>query len=196
MRPRAPRALRALPAILAVGCASSAYAIGAGVEGGGTATFTSFASGPDYTAPASQTAGGAAAGIIVDEEFTFLLLFMDLWGDIQLPTYRLQTGGSDAAAYLPVDLGFRAGLNFALIHPYVGVLGQMAFVNSDGGGPSLSSPIFGLGGDIGLDVAVLFFRFGVEVRGVNMLPPIVSGAMSGVNGAFALQGLGSVRVEY
>ncbi len=187
-----PQALRVILPAVAILCASSAQAIGVGLEGGATATFSSFASG--YSGP--STAGGATAGLIVDEEYTFLLLFMDFWADVQTPTLRFQTGGVDSAQYLPVDLGVRAGLNFAVLHPYVGLLGQMAVEINDGGGPSPTSPLFGVGADVGLDVAVWVFRFGVELRGVDVLSPIIATSAGQPSGAYELQGLGSARVSF
>jgi hypothetical protein len=176
-------------AILTMAWSSQAMAFGVGIEGGGT---VSYANGlPNGS---SSFAGGAALGIIVEEEFDLPLIFLDVWADGQVPTLRLQTGVNQAT-YLPFDLGLRVGLALAVLHPYVGLFGQMAIPNDDGGGPSLNSPLFGLGGDLGLDIALFIFRFGIEVRGVDMVSTIPSEG-SVPNGAWELQGLASVRLSF
>jgi len=177
-------------AVVALFLPARAFAFGIGIEGGVTGTYANGLS------SGSNAAGGATLGLIVEDEFDLPLIFLDVWADGQLNTLRFQTGGVSPAEYLPFDLGLRVGLGFALLHPYVGLFGQMAFPTSDGGGPSLSSPLFGVGGDLGLDIAVFIFRFGVELRGVDILSSIPSDGSGVPSGAWEIQGLGSARFSF
>jgi len=164
-----------------------ALAFGFGVEGGGTFTKTSgLGASPDNI----WTPNG---GIIIENNFPIAVLFLDLWADVQTPI-ELQTGGAAAAKYIPIDLGLRLGLNIGLLQPYVGVLGQAGIVTDGAGTPNLNSPLWGLGGDLGLDIAVSILRFGVELRGVETLTPIVSDPNAG--SAFEFEALASVRLSF
>jgi hypothetical protein len=124
---------------------------------------------------------------------------LDLWADVQTPI-QLQTavlatgGGQSAPKYIPIDLGLRLGLNIGLLQPYVGILGQAAIVTDGAGNPSLNNPLWGLGGDLGLDIAVFILRFGIELRGVETLTPIQSDPDQG--GAFEFEALASVRLSF
>jgi hypothetical protein len=181
-----------LPAAVAL-LPTRAYAFGFGIEGGGTFTQTSgLGASPDNI----WTPNG---GIIIENNFPIAILFLDLWADVQTPI-QLQTavlatgGGQSAPKYIPIDLGLRLGLNIGLLQPYVGILGQAAIVTDGAGNPSLNNPLWGLGGDLGLDIAVFILRFGIELRGVETLTPIQSDPDQG--GAFEFEALASVRLSF
>jgi hypothetical protein len=177
---------------------SQALAFGFGIEGGGTFTKTSGLGSPDNI----WTPNG---GIIIENNFPIAVLFLDLWADVQTPI-QLQTGfqisgtsGSTNAApkYIPIDLGLRLGLNIGLLQPYVGVLGQAGIVTDGQGVPNLNNPLWGLGGDLGLDIAVFILRFGIELRGIETLNSVESDPMAGnVGSAFEFEALASVRLAF
>jgi len=171
-------------------------AFGFGVEGGGTFTKTSgLGASPDNV----WTPNG---GIIIENIFPVTVLFLDLWADVQTPIqlqtgFQLQSGGQASAKYVPIDLGLRLGLNIGLLQPYVGVLGQAGIVTDGAGTPNLNSPLWGLGGDIGLDIAVFILRFGIELRGVETLTAIESDPVNGnIGSAFEFEALASVRLSF
>jgi len=85
-------------------------------------------------------------------------------------------------------------LNFGLLQPYLGVLGQAAIVSDTGGATSVNDPLWGLGGDFGLDIMVAILRFGIELRGLETLTSINSDLNPAT--AFELQGLVSVRLSF
>lgn len=173
-----------------------ALAIGFGVEGGAAVTYANTPA--SASGVVSNAAGSANLGLMVENTFNIAVVFLDLWADVQTPL-RLQTGGADAAKYVPIDLGLRLGLTLGPIQPYAGILGQLAINTDAGGGPALSSPIFGIGGDVGLDIALFIFRFGVELRGVETVSNLYeSSSIRADNGgsAFELEGLASVRLSF
>jgi hypothetical protein len=167
-----------------------ALAFGFGVEGGGNFTKTSgLGASPDNV----WTPNG---GIIIENNFPITVLFLDLWADVQTPI-EMQNGGAAPSKYVPIDLGLRLGLNIGLLQPYVGVLGQAGIVTDSAGAPNLNSPLWGLGGDLGLDIAVTILRFGIELRGVETLNSIASGPVDGnIGSAFELEALASVRLAF
>ena len=174
-----------LPAA-AVVVPSQARAIGFGIEGGGTFTKSS---GTGASPDEVWTANG---GIIVENVFPIAVLFLDLWADVQTPL-EIETGGAAASKYVPIDLGLRLGLAIGPIQPYVGVLGQAAILTDSAGALSLNNPLWGLGGDLGLDIAVLIFRFGVELRGIETVSAVASG---NVGSAFEFEALASARLSF
>jgi hypothetical protein len=180
-----------LPAAIAL-LPARAFAFGFGIEGGGTYTQTS---GLNASPNNLWTANG---GIIIENNFSVAILFLDLWADVQTPI-QLQSGlpqgtGEAAPKYIPIDLGLRLGLNLGLLQPYVGVLGQAAIVTDGSGVPNLNNPLWGLGGDLGLDLAVFFLRFGIELRGVETLNAVETGPDQG--SAFEFEALASVRLSF
>lgn len=170
--------------------AQALAAFGVGIEGGATATYAS-----NVPGGASGTAGSANVGLILESKFDLPVVFLDVWVDGQTPM-RLQTGGTSAAQYLPFDLGLRLGLGTPILQPYIGVLGQLSINTDDGGGPSLKNPLFGLGGDVGLDVAFLIFRVGIEVRAVDVVTTIPNDGSGEPSGAWEFEGLGSARLSF
>jgi hypothetical protein len=173
---------------------AQAFAIGFGIEGGGTYTKTSGLGSPNDI----WTLNG---GIIIENSFPIAVLFLDLWADVQTPI-QLQTGsvlqsGGAAPKYVPIDLGLRIGLNLGLLQPYIGVLGQAGILTDSAGAPDLNSPLWGLGGDIGLDIAIAILRLGIELRGVQTLTAIASDPAGGDEGsAFEFEALASVRLSF
>lgn len=183
-----------LPAALAF-LPARALAFGFGIEGGGTYTKTSGLGTPNDI----WTPNG---GIIIENNFPIAVVFLDLWADIQTPIqlqtgFQLQTGGASAPKYIPIDLGLRFGLNIGLLQPYIGVLGQAAILTDGQGVPNLNNPVWGLGGDLGLDIAVFILRFGIELRAVETVSSIVSDPVAGDQGsAFEFEALASVRLSF
>ncbi len=167
---------------------------GLGLEGAGTL-------GISKNLPSSSsmaTSGGA--GLILEERFSIALVDLSVWEDVQMP-YTLNvaqsaTGSVTSAQYIPVDLGLRLGLGFPVLHPYLGVLGNYSVGDS-----SAATSFWGVGGDLGLDVAVLFLRFGLELRalwsvsGVSNVGQALAAATAAL-GALVLQGLLSARFSF
>jgi len=186
----APLAL-VLPAAIAL-MPTRALAFGFGIEGGGTYTQTS---GLNASPSNIWTLNG---GIIIENNFPIAVLFLDLWADVQTPIQLQATPnmgtGQPSPKYIPIDLGLRLGLDIGLLQPYVGVLGQAAIVTDGSGVLNLNSPLWGLGGDLGLDIAVVFLRFGIELRAVETLTAIESEPSEG--SAFEFEALASVRLSF
>jgi len=191
----------ALPAAVAL-LPAKAMAFGIGVEGGGTFTQSS---GLGANANSVWIANG---GIIIENNFPIAILFLDLWADVQTPIalqtgFSLSTGGGATAKYVPIDLGLRLGLNIGLLQPYVGVLGQAGILTESGGTPNMNSPLWWLGGDIGLDLAFFIFRVGIELRALETIssivsnPPVVAGVEGTNDGsAFQFEALASLRLSF
>ena len=113
------------------------------------------------------------------------------------PARACRPGGRPPSKYIPIDLGLRLGLAIGPIQPYVGVLGQAAILTDSAGALNLNNPLWGLGGDLGLDIAVLIFRFGVELRGIETVSSIASDPVAGNQGsAFEFEALASVRLSF
>ena len=84
-----------------------------------------------------------------------------------------------------------------MINLVVGVLGQAGILTDSAGAPNLNSPLWGLGGDIGLDIAIAILRLGIELRGVQTLTAIESDPTEGDQGsAFEFEALASVRLSF
>ena len=178
-----------------------ARAIGFGIEGGATFTQTTgLSASPD----AIWTGNG---GIIVENSFPIGMLFLDTWADVQTPI-EFQTGlgpPTVASAYVPIDLGLRAGLNTGLLQPYLGLLGQAAILTDGKGEYWFNNPVWGIGGDVGLDLAISMFRIGVDLRGVGTVSAVATplAANDGsdsfrpgnMGSAFEFEALASVRVD-
>ncbi len=173
-----------------------ALGIGFGIEGGGSYTKTS---GLGYLNDIWTPTGG----IIVEDEFPISVLCLDLWADVQTPTQlqtAYQTSGTGnftpVLKYIPIDLGLRLGLNIGLLQPYIGVLGQVGFLTDSDGSEDINSPLWGLGGDLGLDLAVAMLRLGIELRGVETLTAIATDPAVSYGSAIEFEALASVRVSF
>jgi len=172
---------------------SRALAFGFGVEGGGTLTL---ASGTNSFATLKSDLWSANGGIIIEHNFPIAALFLDPWADVQTPITL--NAGVNASQYVPIDLGLRLGLNLGLLQPYLGVLGQVSLI-APRSGPldGRNSPLWGLGGDLGLDIAVAILRFGIELRGVETLTPIETDPVLGnIGSVFEIEALASVRLSF
>ncbi|MHB8417364.1 MAG: hypothetical protein ACYDCL_04770 [Myxococcales bacterium] len=198
----------ACAAVLLSSAPAFAFDFGVGLEGAGTLTLSKGLSG---SAAAATSAG---AGLILEERFSIAIVELTLWEDAQFPGYALHTdeygassgllglGGASTAtaSYIPIDAGFRFGLGLGLFHPFVGILGDYSFQNGGNGGGSGAGNFFGLGGDLGVDIAVLIFRFGLELRSFWSLnnvvtsPPPAGDTQAG--GALVLQALLSARLSF
>jgi hypothetical protein len=175
-------------AVLLASSPALAFDFGVGLEGVGSASVTS---------SGAVTSGGG--GLIFEERFGIPLVDLTLWEDVQTPLLIQRTGG-DPSSYVPANLGFRVGLGAPFIKPYIGVLLNDSFLTSAGtlseetSGLNLHSNVPGVGGDIGADISVLIFRFGLEVRGYTTFSPIESSVTS--FSPFVLQGLISARFSF
>jgi hypothetical protein len=137
-------------ALLLAPASASAFEVGLGVEGVGT-----LMDAPNLSS--AQISGGA--GLLLEERWDVAPLEWTLWQDVQLP-YDVGFGfGSSSASFLPDDLGLRLGFHAGSTRPYLGVLIDASFPTSGGG-----TTFVGLGADLGLDIPVGAFRFGIEAR--------------------------------
>jgi hypothetical protein len=171
---------------------SRALAFGFGVEGGGTLTL---ASGTNSFGGLKSDLWSANGGIIIENNFPIADLFLNPWADVQTPVAL--NAGETVTQYVPIDLGLRLGLNLGLLRPYLGVLGQVSLI-APRSGPldGRNSPLWGFGGDLGLDIAVAILRFGIELRGVETLTPIETDPVLGSFGSvFEIEALASVRLS-
>jgi hypothetical protein len=149
---------------------ASALDLGAGLEAGGSLT---------ATVPSSVGSGAsptATAGVIAEQRLQTPALSVTLWEDVQTP-FTAYFG-----SYLPLAVGIRAGPDSWILKPYFGgVVGYDVLVGSAGPvvecgepcglrAPSPFGP--GVGGDVGVDWAWRFLRFGVEARATGMLSPL------------------------
>ena len=184
--------------VTAVSPAARGFELGVGLEGGGGA---SIAGNPalrlDGTRPA--VAGSATVGLLLEQRFTLRPILFEIWEDAETP-FTLQTGQTTPAGYVPLDVGVRTGLVFGAFEPYLGPVFQVAFLTTvPAQPPALSSSLFGIGGDLGLDVRWNFFRFGVELRAVEVVGGIVAvqnpSGRDNPSAALELQGLASARLS-
>jgi len=137
-------------ALLLAPASASAFEVGLGVEGVGT-----LMEAPNLSS--AQISGGA--GLLLEERWDVAPLEWTLWQDVQFP-YDVGFGsGSIGASFLPDDLGLRLGFHAGSTRPYLGALIDASFPTSGGG-----TTFVGLGADLGLDIPVGAFRFGVEAR--------------------------------
>jgi hypothetical protein len=178
--------------LLAVSHLALAFSFGIGVEGGATSSYYMPNSG--YLTPWSTLAD---PGVILTQRFALRAVDLTLWEDINFVAYD-----NWIAAFFPVDVGLRVGLPGPIFRPYIGLLVSAGIAllpteENTGCRSSCTDPevaiLPGLGGDLGLDVAVTFLRFGIEVRAYETLVPPLQGATAG--DGFALQTLLSVRAE-
>lgn len=174
-----------------------AQAIGFGVEGGTTFTATS---GVDAS---HGTIWSGNAGLLVEDVFPIGRVFLDPWADVQTPI-EMQNGFALTGTpdYVPIDLGLRFGLRFGLLQPYCGVVGQAAILTDSKGTTLLDNPVWALGGDLGLDIAVSLFRIGFELRALQNVSSLVTDGTIGpasryhsFGGAFEFEALASFRLS-
>ena len=178
-------------AALALALAPRAFAFdfGVGVEGAASAT------GVRGLPLGSSAAGNLGVGLMLEQRFNLDVVELELWEDGQTPV-PLQTGGDYAASYVPLDLGFRLGLGFSPLRPYVGVLvNDLHLTQKPSNGANINSDIFGAGGDLGCDLVLWLLRIGIEVRGYETLTSIAQGGAA-PQGGFVLQGLLSARASF
>ncbi len=162
-----------------------AFDFGFGLEGAGTLTLSK-------NLPSSaQMSTSAALGLILEERFNLVAIELTLWEDVQKPytvNSATESGGAvDTASYVPIDAGLRLGLGFSPFRPYVGVLVNDNILTSSTA--SATGNWFGIGGDLGIDIAVIFLRFGLDLRAlwsVTNVNPAGAGAYSPADGALVL----------
>ncbi len=191
---RLARAVPPLLAVLALAAAAPARAFdfGVGLEGGGTGTFVRGLPGVFGTNVTS--ASGYDLGVILEQRFDLVVLNLDIWEDLQSGV-PFQTGGTVPSTYVPIDAGLRLGLD-GLFQPYVGVLvNDSILTNATAGSSPLNGNVFGLGGDVGLDVKIAIVRLGAEFRAYWTLTPIAQNG-DAPQGGLALQGLLSARLQF
>jgi hypothetical protein len=181
---------------LAVACAvslgsSAALAWTAGVEVG---VMGSSAQGMPAGTNSQATSG--TFGVILEQPFHLIpLLQFEFFEDFQTPFY-IQTGGTSGAQYWGIDVGARLGLDLGILIPYAGIVGQALILSST---PSDSPPLNGnawaLGGDLGLDLSLIIFRIGLELRYLSTLSDLAQNSKV-PSSAQELELLGSVRISF
>jgi hypothetical protein len=182
---------------LAVVCAltlgsSAARAYTAGVEAGGTGT----ASQNIIIGNTNATTG--SFGIILEQPFHLIpLLSFGFFEDFQTPIF-IQTGStSGAASYWVISAGARLGLDLGLLIPYVGIVGQLLILSSTPeGSPALNDFAWALGGDIGLDVSLVIFKIGLELRYLGTLSNLPVNSINPPSSVQIIQLLGSARISF
>ena len=171
-----------------------AFDFGVGVEGAGNLSLSKNLSG------GAQLSTSVAGGIILEERFNLIAVELNLWEDVQMPyTFNSATEGgvTDTASYVPIDAGLRLGLGFSPFRPYVGILVNDNILTS--GTASATGNWFGLGGDIGIDIAVIFLRFGLDLRALYSLTnvnPALDSSYTPAGGALLLQAILSARFSF
>ncbi len=193
-------------ASLLVSSSAFAFDFGVGVEGAGTLSLSKNLSG------SAQTNFSATPGIILEERFNLIAVELNLWEDVQYPGYTFNSASQvetcgictaanvavNAATYLPIDAGLRLGLGFSPFRPYVGVLVNDNILTSNT--PSATGNWFGLGGDLGIDIAVIFLRFGLDLRALwsltNVNPSSLDSSYTPAGGALILQAILSARFSF
>jgi hypothetical protein len=206
---RAHLGFPAAAALLLAASPAVAVEFGVGLEGGGTLTFSGNVS---HGAAASTTSAGL--GLVLEERFRLpAALELTIWEDAQLPfsfTDASQTTTNPSlagppyfietvtAGYVPMAAGLRLGLRLPLVQPYVGIL-----LNDDILTSSATYAVcnfVGLGGDLGLDFAVLFFRFGLDLRAFSSVTNVNTNQTAFdttlAKSVTALQGFVSARVSF
>jgi hypothetical protein len=149
-----------------------ARAIEVGLELVATGTLASQVPGEETTFDGYSDSGGFGVGLMVLHRFQLLpALSVDPWVDVQTPI-SIDAGGGTKSSFVPFDLGLRTGLTLGSWEPFVGVVGQLAFMTQ--APVSLNPVIGGLGPNIGLDVAVWLLRVGVDLRAIYTLTPFQS----------------------
>jgi hypothetical protein len=170
----------AVAAIVLAPASASAFQFGVGVEVGGS-----------YTRLVSSE-GTFALGLTLEQRFELPVVDLTLWEDLEGP---IEFG--NGWTFGVVDLGLRAGLAGALFKPYVGFLVNDTFSDDKTAAclcGQAASNVPGLGGDVGVDFAVVFLRLGLELRAYGTLSPPVTGAR--VGDAVVWQGLFSARAVF
>jgi hypothetical protein len=189
--------LLASMASLLVSSSAFAFDFGVGVEGAGTLALSKGLSG------SAQLNTSFTPGLILEERFNLIVVELNLWEDIQYPGYTfnaatLASGGNDTATYLPIDAGLRLGLGFSPFRPYVGILVNDNILTSNTA--SATGNWFGLGGDLGIDIAVIFLRFGLDLRALwsltNVNPSVTDSSYTPAGGALILQAILSARFSF
>jgi hypothetical protein len=181
---------------LAVVCAltlgsSAALAWTAGVQGGIMGT-----SAQGMPTGSSTSATSGTFGVILEQPFHLIpILQFEFFEDFQTPFY-LQTGVTSGAQYWGVDVGARLGLDLGLLIPYAGIVGQLLILSSTPeGSPPLNSTAWALGGDIGLDLSLVIFKIGLELRYLSTLTQLAQN-INVPSSAQELELLGSVRISF
>jgi hypothetical protein len=144
-----------------------AVELAAGVMAGGTGTRVSNSvSATSGGAAISQSAGGASFGFILEQRFFVPGVLLEAFEDFQPTPLPVQTGSAThTAGYMPVDIGVRLGFASSALQPYLGVIFQGLFLTGHPGeGAPLKQAAFGVGGALGVDLAVFFVRLGLEAR--------------------------------
>ena len=179
--------------LLALATPARAFDFGVGLEGGGSGTFVRGLPG-GVLGSGVTSAGNYGLGLILEQRFDLVVVNLDLWEDV-LSGVPFQTGGSYASDFVPVDVGLRLALD-GLLQPYIGVLvNDSVLTQKATGGSDLNSNVFGLGGDLGLDLKIAIVRIGAEFRAYWTLTPIASNGEA-PPGGLALQGLLSARLSF
>jgi hypothetical protein len=155
--------------VLLVLTSTSARAVelSVGLFGGGTSTRVSNWVGDTPAGDSiSRSTGTFSFGFILEQRFNVPGLLLEICEDFQPTPVMIQTGSpTNTAGYLPVDLGVRLGLGTSAFQPYLGALVQGLFLTGHpGAGAPLKQAALGVGGSLGLDLAILFVRLGLEAR--------------------------------
>jgi hypothetical protein len=135
--------------------------------------------------------------VILEQPFHIIpLLLIESWEDFQTP-FNIQVGGGQSpASYWAVDAGVRLGLDLGLLIPYAGIVGQLLILNSTPeGSQPLNDTAWGLGGDIGLDLSLVFLKIGLELRYLSTVSNLPKVSTYPPSSAQELELLGSVRIQ-
>ncbi len=162
--------------------------LGAGLEGGATATLLSSGS-------TTTNAGSGTAGLLLEQRTDAGPVEFTLWEDAQL-AYRIDAGCSVYSclhgSLVPVDAGLRLGWGQSRVHPYLGFLAGYDVLRQSS---SLGQSFVAVGGDLGADVSLLFLRIGLEVRVFTNATSVAPASEGGSFGILVIQPLLSVRGE-
>jgi len=207
MDPRGQLRLAVFLSATLVSTSALAFDFGVGVEGSGNVGLSKNLSGASAQLNTSLT-----GGLILEERFNLVAVELTIWEDAQLP-YTVNTAsyssgglcagctganGLDTASYVPIDAGLRLGLGFSPFRPYVGVLVNDNILTSTT--TSAAGNWFGIGGDLGLDIAVIFLRFGLDLRALwsvtNVNPDNLDASYTPAGGLLILQGILSARFSF
>jgi hypothetical protein len=180
----------AVACVAALG-SSPALAWTAGVEGGimGTAT-------QGMPNGSSTNATSGTFGVILEQPFHLIpILQFEFFEDFQTPFF-IQTGVTSGAQYWGVDVGARLGLDLGLLIPYAGIVGQLLILSTTpAGSPPLNGTAWALGGDLGLDLSLVIFKIGLELRYLSTLTQLAQN-INVPSSAQELELLGSVRISF
>jgi hypothetical protein len=121
----------------------------------------------------SQASSGTF-GVILEQPFHLIpMLQFEFFEDFQTPFY-IQTGGTNGAQYWGIDVGARLGLDLGLLIPYVGIVGQALILSSTpSDSPALNGNAWALGADLGIDLSLIIFKIGLELRYLSTLSDLV-----------------------